>query len=406
MRRGAQVTLISSERDPIAEAVQPTRLPIRRWTETGLLDRLARDFDVVVGNFGDNYPFHAGVLEALDHAPVLGIFHDFYLHNLFNGWREAQGLDAEQSAAVIATTYGDEVRAEADRAIRGELKLEALAERFPMTEWAAARCAGALAHADFYVERLVRSCPGPVSRARMPVAPRDLPKVRQRAAGRVRMLTVGVMNPNKCVDLAIRALGRDAALRDEIDYRLAGPIADEERARLTAIAAKVGYERLQILGAVEDAALDREIATADIICCLRKPVLEGSSGSAIEGLLSGRPVIVANAGFYGELPDDLVRKVPARIPVAALSSAIGDLAADAPARRRLGEQARAWALEAFSLDRYLDELEAVMAASQVSRPWLPVAARIGSELAGLGLSEGDPALERIAGRLQALISSA
>ena len=150
-----------------------------------------------------------------------------------------------------------------------------------------------------------------------------------------------------------------------------GPIADtEERERLETLARQLVYKHLTIVGAVDDAALNEELERADIICCLRRPVLEGASGSAIEGLLSGRPTVVADAGFYSSLPDGVVAKVPGDLPAEAIRSTLERLAADEPGRRRLGETARAWAQGAFHLDRYLDVLERLMPATQAMVPLL------------------------------------
>ena len=62
----------------------------------------------MVVNIGDNYPFHAGVFAILDAAPCLGIFHDFYIYNLFSGWLHYNGLDYRRHDAEIVATYGEE----------------------------------------------------------------------------------------------------------------------------------------------------------------------------------------------------------------------------------------------------------------------------------------------------------
>ena len=106
--RGHQVEILRCEdqNDP-AEPLHPTALPVHHWRSYDL-NRLRAEFDVVVVNIGDNYPFHAGVFAILDAAPCLGIFHDFYIYNLFSGWLYYNGLDYQRhDAEIVALPVAD-----------------------------------------------------------------------------------------------------------------------------------------------------------------------------------------------------------------------------------------------------------------------------------------------------------
>lgn len=399
-RRGWEVTLIGTERERPEEPLHATGLVTRHWADVPL-ETLARDYDLLVVNVGDNYLFHAGVFPLMDAAPALGVFHDFCILNLLNGWLDAQGRPLAEAAGVMAETYGTS-EAETRPAVDGRLSLAEVVRRFPMTEWVAARCAAGLAHAEFYAERIRAGCPGPVAVARMPVASRAVPPPARRPPGRLRVLTVGHMNANKCVDRVIEAIAGSEGLRGTTTYRLAGAIDAAERDRLTGLAARLGFAGLEVLGPVDEPRLTRELTEADVIACLRNPVLEGSSGSAIEALLSGRPVIVADQGFYAELPDELVCKVPPEVPPAAIAAQLERLAAEPALRRRTGAKARAWAERTFALEAYLDVLEDLMRRTLRVAPWLSVGAALGGELAALGLSPDDPAARRLGAALDVL----
>jgi glycosyltransferase involved in cell wall biosynthesis len=395
VERGHDVTIIGLERDkPAGEDFHPSDLRSLHWSETPLAE-LRAQFDVVVVNVGDNYLFHGGAFALLDHAPCLGIFHDFYLHNLFRGWLAARDLGLEAARRELTATYGEGIADLVDGRSLDDLPLEEIAERAPMTEWIAGRCAGALAHAPFYLDRLASDCPGPIGLADLPVAARGVAPLKRRPNKDLIALTVGVMNPNKCADRVIQAIAGSPTLRSALRYRLVGPIEPSERARLEAVAAGLDYHGLTIVGAVDDAELTGELDAADIICCLRRPILEGASGSAIEALLSGRPTLVADAGFYAGLPDHVVVKAPADLPIAALQHCLETLAADEPGRRRLGKIARDWATSTFCLDRYLDELERLMPDTQAASPILDVGAAFGRELRDLGLRPDDAAVARL-----------
>jgi glycosyltransferase involved in cell wall biosynthesis len=402
--QGHQVEILRCEdRDDPAEPLHPTALPVRHWREVDLAS-LGAAFDVVIVNIGDNYPFHAGALAILDAAPCLGIFHDFYIYNLFSGWLHHNGLDYQRHDAEIVATYGPEAEPDAVAVRSGQmLDMGEIADKLPMTEWLARRCEAALAHARFYAPRLEAACAGPVAVTPLCCPDRATPPGTPTTKARLTITTVGVMNPNKRVTDVIRAIGGSDALKT-CAYRLVGPISDEERARLEAVAAEVGFANLIIDGAVDDDTLDQRLAEADIICALRKPVLEGASGSACEGMLSGRPTVVARAGFYGELPDDLVFKVDGEIVVEEIRAVLERLAGDAALRRKTGAAARAWALETLNAERYAQAVEALAQAQLTSRPLLAIGERIGHELRGFGLTESDPSATRIGATLQKLLA--
>ena len=402
--RGHEVEILRCEdKDDPTEPLHPTRLPVHHWRSYDLA-RLRSQFDVVIVNIGDNYPFHAGVFAILDAAPCLGIFHDFYIYNLFSGWLHYNGLDYRRHDAEVVATYGPAIQPQAVAVRSGRMSdMGEIAHHLPMTEWLAGRCEAALAHARFYAPRLEAACAGPVAVTPLCCPDRATPPGPPKTRTQLTLTTVGVMNPNKRVADVIRAIGGSDALKACV-YRLVGPISDEERAKLEALAAEVGFKHLVIDGAVDDETLDQGLDEADIMVVLRKPVLEGASGSACEGMLSGRPTVVARAGFYGELPDDLVFKVDGEIVVEELREVLERLVADETLRRDTGKAARAWALENLNAARYAEAVEALAQAQVTSRPLLAVGARVGGELRALGLADTDPAAARIGATLQKLFA--
>ena len=402
--RGHQIEILRCEdEDEPGEPLHPTALPVRHW-RTRDLSELRIEFDVVVVNIGDNYPFHAGVFPVLDAASCLGIFHDFYIYNLFSGWLHHNGLDYRRHDAEIVATYGPVAEPYAVAVRSGQmLDMGEIAKHLPMTEWLAGRCEAALAHAKFYAPKLEAVVPGPVAVTPLCCPDRATPPGPPKAKTQLTLTTVGVMNPNKRVADVIRAIGGSDTLK-ACAYRLVGPISNEERAALEGVAAEVGFANLIIDGAVDDETLDRRLDEADIMVALRKPVLEGASGSACEGMLSGRPTVVARAGFYGELPDDLVFKIDGEIVVEELREVLERLVADKALRRETGKAARAWALETLNATRYAEAVEALAQAQVTSRPLLAVGARLGNELRAMGLADGDPAAARIGATLQRLFA--
>jgi glycosyltransferase involved in cell wall biosynthesis len=355
--RGHQVHIIRSEAALEAgDVTHETRLRVTHWREIQE-DALRSETDLAIINIGNNYPFHAGIFRVLELAPCLGIFHDFSVIGLFDGWAEDHHLDETAYIDEVVRCYGPGVQNSARLACRGALPLSAIAEQMPMTEWVAQRCAGALAHANFYADRLRAACPGPVAVAPLTIEPRGVGPLPGRAREKVVVTTVGEVNVNKCVDTVIEAIGGSPALCNRVLYHVVGAVRPEERERLERVANRVGYHGLSFDGAVEDDLLVARLEDSDIMCCLRKPVLEGASGSAIEALQSGRPTIVANVGFYAELPDNLVFKVPADVPLEDVRRQLERLVGDEALRRRVGARAQPWAMDRFNAKRYAARLE-------------------------------------------------
>lgn len=396
---GHEVHAIGTEHEPPADWL-PLPAPISGWA--AMSGGLAR-FDILIANVGDNFLYHAGIFPLLGQIPTVGVFHDYYLYNLFSGWLWDHGRRPDHLRALLhdvelARSYGEDLKSWAPRVRAGEIPLHEIAQTTPMTEWVARQCHGALAHSSFYLNRLRSGCAGPVRQAWMPVRTRGVAPRQAEASDRVNVLTVGVMNPNKCVDRVIQAIGDSDQLRARTRYRLAGPITDAETARLNGLASTLGYEGLEISGEVSDAALAQALSEADIICCLRRPVLEGASGSVIEALLAGRPTLVADAGFYADLPDEAVVKAPADVPVAFLQNALEGLVGDASSRVLLGERARRWAEETFQLKPYVAALERLSAETLEAAPWLDLAGGFGRDLLQLGATSR-PHATRLGGLL-------
>jgi glycosyltransferase involved in cell wall biosynthesis len=387
--RGHEVDFVRIERDDQQTAdIHLTVCPVRSVRDAPREWLQSRD--AVLVNFGDNYLFHAGGLDLLGRAPCIGIFHDFYLHNLFLGFLAGTGQGEDAHREILASVYGEAGCCAAHDLWRNSVSLEDIAARFPMTEWVARHCAAAMAHSRFYVDRLTRVCAGPVAAQWLAWTTRSdfLPLI-PKEDGLVDVLTIGVVNPNKCVDRVLAAIGGDDALRQCVQYRVAGPITDAERARLQSLAASAGYDGASFLGAVDDQQLVAEIERADIIVCLRRPVLEGGSASAIEGMLSKRPVIVADSGFYHDLPDDLVVKTPPDVSIEDVAAALRRLVGDEALRRTIGDRAADWGTVAFSPQTYADAVERLAHEAITVSPLAAAARHFGREVASLGLAGTD-----------------
>jgi glycosyltransferase involved in cell wall biosynthesis len=399
-----EVTIVRSEAPELLSGsdVLPGTEVIR-WDTVCYAPDFWSPFDAVVYNVGDNYPFHAGAIELLHRFPGVVIFHDYFLLDLFSAWREAKGGQA-LADRILDDIYGSgaALRFHAHDGLAGWQ--EYTSEHFPLTEWIGRLAHGAVAHSSFYADRLKRCCGGPL--LVMPLAYNALsdfqPLAGREQSSNVTLLTIGHVNQNKRVEYVIRAIGGSDVLRKRCRYHVVGPISDQERERLRTVAQSVSFHDLKITGEVSNEALQAEIQAADVICCLRWPVFEGGSASAVEAMLSGRPVIVTDAGFYRDLPDDLVFKVDPNCELSSLTIQLTRLISDPGLRATVGARAGDWAKTEFSVQTYVARLVPFLEEVARLKPTLCAAAHFGQLFANLGLRPNDPAVERLATTLEAL----
>jgi glycosyltransferase involved in cell wall biosynthesis len=337
------------------------------------------EYDAIVVNFGDHYPNHALCLDAINHRRVVGIFHDADMTNFGNG----------------------------TRAIRGKAGNEILPVGTNVTEALARRCDGVVAHSDFYISTL-EACDGPI--ARIPLAwalPEGIQRRRddRRGSGsesdQFTLLTFGNINVNKCADRVISAIGMDAVLKRHVAYRLVGAIEPDVREKLTKQARELEVN-LTIVGAVEDKELHQELVAADGVSCLRNPVLEGASASAIEAMLHGCAVMVSDAGFYQGLPDDTVRKVPEETAPASIAEGLLYLLKHTDARIALGQRAHQYATTTFAPEAYSDHLVELVQDVRIGSAYHSAIKSTAKQLSRLGIKSGTPSADIVLRALETM----
>ena len=369
VEKGCQVTIASTESDvDLSQRRQFLNLPIEPFDASNV-----DNFDVIIANFGDHYPNHERSLNALPCARVIGIFHDADMTNFGNGLRAAgRVLEGKDVVSTIASV-----------------------------------CAGAVSHSKFYLPAMF-SCDGPVetiplawSLPKGTVTRTFSPKKHYPFRDKFRLITFGNINRNKCADRVIQAIADNTQLSNVIEYRLVGAIEPVEQKRLEALATK-GQVNLSILGSVDDDRLHQELREADMISCLREPVLEGASASAIEAMLHGCAVLVSDAGFYADLPDDCVVKVPEKTLSIDIRKALENFVEKPALGIEMGKRARAFAEMAFSPNKYADMLLILVENVRVTSVYEPVLLSVTDHLFKLGIKPNSEPVEIVLRALEGM----
>lgn len=400
---GAEVTLFVDGFEPSGRDVR-ARFPVRDYRrDPAALGRLGQ-FDAVVYHMGNDHRYHAGILAAMRRHPGVVVFHDFALQDFFLGLaRERQ--DLRVYFEEVAACHGEAARREAAEALArgGAPSFLARPLDFPLNCRLARAAEAVVVHSEWARARFEQLAPGvPVRHIDMPIKPPAAVWGDERAGGEVRVANFGLITPGKGVEHALRAL---AALRDRADFRytLVGepnPFFDvRELVRRYRM-----EDRVRITGRVSLADFERHIQETDIALNVRERTVGETSASLCRIMAAGVCAVVADAGWYAELPDDCVVKIDLDEHADALHVAyLEKLMADAPLRARIGANARRHALAVHDAGRsaaaYLDFLREVIA----RRPRRQFVAAVAAEMAAIGLGPDDEeVMRRVAAEVAAL----
>lgn len=364
---------------------QPRELgvPILAWDEEFAIRDAVQRADAIVYQVGDNYQFHRGCVEWLPRLPGIVCLHDYFVGDLFLVWALAHKAEAQ---SVLRGWYGDAVASKYFAWSVSSTFIDRTAATAPMTEWIGAMARGVIVHSGWDVDRVLRSCAGPVQVLPLPYeAPATLPRTVASATplGRFTVLTVGHVNRNKRAESVIRAIGGSSRLKDRATYMLIGRITIDETARLQDVASELGVDLL-IRGEVDDGELEHAMASVDVVCCLRYPALESASASAIEAMLAGKAILVMDTGFYRDLPDDVAGKVSPERELADITRILEDLESDEGKRQALARRAADWARSTFRADNYATSLVQLARAVAAATPPIDAARYFAETLARWG----------------------
>jgi glycosyltransferase involved in cell wall biosynthesis len=175
--------------------------------------------------------------------------------------------------------------------------------------------------------------------------------------------SLGKFNSAKRIPQLLHAYARLRRRFPEALLVLAGDgIGDAQlRIRLDALGLEAGKHVL-LRGYVPADEFSSLGAAADICVSLRSPTLGETSASAVAALTVGTPLVVSDVGWFRELPDSVVAKVPPdEWEVEHLAAVLELLASDADLRRKMGLAGRTYARRELDVERSADGYAAALA---------------------------------------------
>jgi glycosyltransferase involved in cell wall biosynthesis len=123
----------------------------------------------------------------------------------------------------------------------------------------------------------------------------------------VRIASFGLINPHKGITRALRAL---SALRQRHDFKYTLVGEPNQYFDVRSLIREYGLEdRVEITGHLDLTDFQRHMSETDIAINLRESIIGETSGSLCRIMAAAVPAIVADAGWFGELPNDTVIKL-------------------------------------------------------------------------------------------------
>ena len=316
--------------------------------------------DVALYHLGNDPDAHGWILDALNERPGVVVLHEYVLHHLIAGTTIGRGngrayLDAmERELGVAGRLLGLGVL---DNLL--PLLWETQPERFPLSGVVLDQARGLIVHSKYVAERAREAgYRGPLWRIPHPAWPMGVVEPATDVSGDPLIGCFGFLNMNKRIPELLEAFA--SFRRQQPGARLllvgaAGERFDVQR-RLERLGLTEGVERLDY---VSEERMWSLMAACDVLVNLRYPTMGETSGSVIRALALGQALVVSDVGWFSELPDDAVLKVPIDDYEVATIEAALTVATDH--RATLGAAARAYVEREHALpavtDAYVSALE-------------------------------------------------
>jgi glycosyltransferase involved in cell wall biosynthesis len=361
-----------------------------------------RGTDLCVYHIGNNPDAHGWIVEALRRTPGVVVLHDFVLHHLIAGLtigrRDGHGyLDAmEREGGVVGRLLGHAVL---DKRIPP--LWENRPEDFHLAGEVLDLATGLIVHSR-YVHDRARSVgyPGPIWIVPHPAFP--VPDLAAATVGGEPLFgSFGNVNASKRIPQLLEAFAQERRRNVGSGLLLVGatsPGFDLDR-RLQ----RLGLDGAGLVreGYVDERRLWQLMIAADVHVSLRSPTMGETSGTAIRALSLGRPLIVSDAGWFSELPDDVALKIPVDDrEVSTLAAALELLATRPDVRAAMGVAASDLARREHAVERVAERYVAAFEQAAGGRVVADaVLNEVSSAAADVGIAPGSDEAKEIARRL-------
>jgi glycosyltransferase involved in cell wall biosynthesis len=310
--------------------------------------------DIALYHVGNDAEAHGWIVEALRRRPGVVVLHDFVLHHLVVGLTFSRG-DAAGYLAAMEREGGLVGRLLAYAVLDNKLPplWETRPEDYPLAGEILRDATGLIVHSH-YVEERARATGYDRPIVRIPHPAWPIPDV---AAAQVEGAPLfgcfGHLNETKRIEELVHAFARVRERHPGARLLLVGSLA----VRLGRLELPDGVEHRDY---VPEDELWSLMGACDAIVSLRSPTMGETSGSAIRALSLGKPLVVSDVGWFAELPDEAVIKVPVDEREEDTLAAALEAFTDENVRSMMGAAARDLVEREHRLDRVAEAYAAAL----------------------------------------------
>jgi len=279
-----------------------------------LRPRSSNGVDVRLYHLGNDPGGHAWIVEELRRSSGVVVLHEVALHELVAGLTLGRGQPGPYLDAVERED-GPEARLLAQASLEGLVPplWEVRPLEFPLVGGLLENALGVIVHSRFAERQLAeRGYGGKVWRIPFPAGTPGEAGDPGLPEGRAPIVaSLGGLTYHKRIPQLLAAFARLRRSLPDALLVLAG--SGGESLQLDARLERLGLVRdrdVLVLGRVPGERFLSLMARSDICLSLRWPTLGETSASVIDALGLGRAVVVSDLGWYSELPDGVVAKVP------------------------------------------------------------------------------------------------
>jgi glycosyltransferase involved in cell wall biosynthesis len=313
-----------------------------------------RDYDRVLYVLG-NSEAHRYVLAAMREHPGVAVAHDVRLFSIYGALTKTEPAAVTEARVgeKLREMYGDRIphqprdliyspRAQVDYGVMMSQEMQEVAD-------------SVIVHSRHAAESLVLDRP-PAAAATsitvLPLAVPDGPGVGRSSVGEGALIVCcGGVHEVKANDLIVEAFAKLLCRRPDDRLVFVGDGGGEYRRYLTDLCSELGLEgSVEFLGRVDDDRYWQTLGSADLAVQLRVWSNGEASAAVADSIAANVPTIVSDLGWYGELPAQIVEKVPAQCSRDELAQAMLAILESEERRESIGAAQKAYA-EANSFDR-------------------------------------------------------
>lgn len=366
-------------------------------------------FDYIIYNLGDNSNFHSKIYDISRQRKGIVILHDITMLNFFYGYFFVYKGEKELFKDFLLNTYGLEGYQEITAAMVDSDKWSKIDFiKYNCVRDIVKKSNGIIVHSNFHKEILQNQVGGIIAKINFPYLCSNMKKIKEekQREDKIKILTVGRVNPNKMIKEVICAIGEDDFLKTQVIYTIAGGIHNQQYyEELINIIKEYKLDDLvKLEGEVSSDKLQMLYNEAHILINLRDPVIEGASWSLVEQMAQGKPIIVANVGFYSEMPDDCVIKInlSEREKIKNIQQGLKWIIDHPKEAKHKGAHAKEFLSKQFSPALYVDELEKFIDRLEFLKPIEELTNLVGCELKMLDINVGMKICDTVANEIENL----